>query len=179
MRSLVAGLLASLLLAAPAAAQDVSFPVIGSETKRGTGTTTALPSVKPTAKTVDGLTADWTGSGPGFAGTVVRSRGELISTDHLFDAYGADDGRDVERLNTMEPVSGVPETYRLEALQQQDPAGEFGVPVPDQFRYTTHYGDLERQDVADLSQVRIAAKGKDLFLEKALDTLKAEGKKAA
>ena len=54
-----------------------------------------------------------------------------VYTDHLFDAYGADDGRDAERLQRREPLDeNVPETYRLEALQQQDPAGEFGAARP-------------------------------------------------
>src|SRR5215213_9170383 len=122
MRSFVAGLGSALVLAslaAPAHAQDVTFPVLGTETKRGTVTTTALPDRPPTAKTVDGLFGDWIGTEAPYGGTVVRSHGELIYTDHLFDAYGADDGRDVERLDTFEPLDGVPETYRLEALLQQ------------------------------------------------------------
>jgi S-formylglutathione hydrolase FrmB len=166
MRSLVAGIAAAALLAAPPAlAQDVTFPVVGTETKRGTGTLTKLPSQERSGKTLDGLRADWTGTGTGFAGTIVRSRGELVYTDHLFDAYGADDGRDVERLNTLGPAyDAVPETYRLEALAQQDPAGQFGIPAPEEFRYATHYGDLERQDVADLSEVRIAATPTTLWL---------------
>ncbi|MDQ3741468.1 MAG: alpha/beta hydrolase-fold protein [Actinomycetota bacterium] len=160
MRSLVAGLGSALVLAAaatPAAAQDVTFPIVGTETKRGTGATTPLATQAPSAKIIDGLFGDWIGSATGFGGASVRSHGELIYTDHLFDAYGADDGGDVERLNTLAPAHDtVPETYRLEALAQQDPAGEFGVPVPEQFRYSTNYGDLEHVDVADLSEVRLA-----------------------
>ncbi|HEX8083155.1 MAG TPA: alpha/beta hydrolase-fold protein [Solirubrobacteraceae bacterium] len=177
MRSLVAGLGLALVLAAgaaPAPAQDVTFPIIGTETKRGTGSTTALPPQLPALKTLDGLMGDWTGDSTGFAGTIVRSRGELIYTDHLFDAYGADDGRDVERLSTFGPAhDNVPETYRLEALAQQDPAGEFGIPAPDQIRYSTNYGDLDHQDVADLSEVRLAAKDSVLWLLARTTTMKA------
>ena len=174
MRSLVAAVVAALVLAAPAAAQDVSFPIIGTETKRGTGTLTPLANQPRAAKALDGALGDWAGTGPGFAGTIVRSRGELIYTDHLFDAYGADDGRDVERLNTFGPVhDGVPETYRLEALLQQDPAGQFGAPAPDEFRYSSNYGDLDREDVADLSEVRAAFEGKHLWLLARTTTMKA------
>ena len=173
MRSLVAALGAALLLAAPATAQEVTFPIIGTETKRGTGTTTALPNQPRATKALDGAFADWVGTGTGFAGTTVRSRGELIYTDHLFDAYGADDGRDAERLNTTATADeNVPETYRLEALLQQDPAGEFGVPAPDQLRYSTNYGDLEHEDVADLSQVRAAFEGRHLWLLARTTTMK-------
>ena len=157
MRSLVLSL-AALAVAAPSAlAQDVTLPVLGRETPAGTGRTVALSAVAPAPKTIDGLIGDWTGEGPGFSGTIVRSHGELVYTDHLFDAFGADDGKDAERLQTMQPVSdGVPETYRLEALAQNDPAGEFGIPAPEQLRYKTNYGDLERVDAADLSEVRVA-----------------------
>lgn len=165
MRSFVAGLLAAFILAAPASAQDVTFPIVGAETKRGTGTTTPLAPQLPAAKAVDGAFGDWAGTGAGFGGTVVRSHGELVYTDHLFDAFGADDGRDAERLATFGDVhETIPETYRLEALMQQDPAGEFGVPLPEQFRYKTAYGDLDRQDAADLSELRLAVEGRHLWL---------------
>ncbi|HEX8207469.1 MAG TPA: alpha/beta hydrolase-fold protein, partial [Solirubrobacteraceae bacterium] len=167
MRSYVAGLGLALVLAAatPAAAQDVTFPIIGTETKRGSGTTTALPAQQPSVKALDAAFADWSGTATGFGGSLVRSHGELIYTDHLFDAYGADDGGDVERLNTFGPAhDAIPETYRIEALAQQDPAGEFGVPAPEELRYSTNYGDLEHEDVADLSEVRVAVQGTDLWL---------------
>src|SRR5687767_5925890 len=167
MRSYVAGLGLALVLAAaaPAAAQDVTFPIIGTETKRGSGTTVALPEQAPSPKALDGAFADWSGEGTGFGGTLIRSHGELLYTDHLFDAYGADDGRDAERLETFGPAhDNVPETYRLEALAQQDPAGQFGVPLPDQFRYSTNYGDLDHQDAADLSELRLTADAGSLSL---------------
>ena len=174
MRPLLAALLAILILPATTAAQDVTFPVVGTETKRGSGTTTPLPVQTPSVKTADGAFADWVGAATGFGGTLVRSHGELIYTDHLFDAYGADDGRDAERLATFGDVhETIPETYRLEALMQQDPAGEFGVPTPDEFRYATNYGDLEHEDVADLSEVRAAVEGQHLWLLARTTTMKA------
>ena len=179
MRALVAGLGSALVLAAavgPAAAQDVTFPIVGTETKRGSGATTALAAQAPSRKTIDGLFGDWVGSPTGFGGTTVLSHGELTYTDHLFDAYGADDGRDADRLEKLGPAhDNVPETYRLEALAQQDPAGEFGVPAPEQFRYSTNYGDLEHQDAADLHEVRLASQSGGLYLLARTTTMKAAG----
>jgi S-formylglutathione hydrolase FrmB len=179
-RCLAASLLALLALAPAAAAQDVTFPIVGTETPRGSGTLTALDPVAPTAKTLDGRVDDWTGTGPGFAGTVVRSHGELVYTDHLFDAYGADDGRDAERLEALGPVSeAVPETYRIEALLQNDPAGQFGVDTPPELQYRTNYGDLEREDRADLSEVRVAAGAGETWLLARTTTMASTAESAA
>ncbi len=162
MRSAAAAvLLLALLAAAPASA----YPVLGTETPRGSGTTVALPAKAPAAKTVDGLTGDWTGTGAGYGGVSVRSAEELIYTDHLFDAWGADDGKDAERLAQMQPVTdGVPETYRLEAILRNDPAGQVGAPSHEELRYLDHYGDLSRDTRADLSEVRVAPAVDGLFL---------------
>src|SRR4051812_9031475 len=152
----VAAALSALALAP--AAHAASLPVLGTETPVGTGKVVELKKDKPAAKTVDGRVGDWTGTPAGFSGPIVRSRGELIYTDHLFDAYGADDGHDAEYLQQTKPVTDtVPEAYRLGAILQNDPAGEFGVPAPDQVRYHTNYGDLPMQDRLDLSEVRVSA----------------------
>jgi S-formylglutathione hydrolase FrmB len=182
-RSLASILAAAVCLtaAATAAGQEttVTLPVIGTETPRGAGTTTALPNVAPTPKVLDGLIGDWTGSGPGFAGTIVRSHGELVYTDHLFDAYGADDGKDAERLARSELYTDtIPETYRLEALAQNDPAGQFGLPAPEQLKYEQNYGDLERADTADLREVRVAAGDGVLHLLARTTTMTAQGQTA-
>src|SRR3954452_3458646 len=47
----------------------------------------------------------------------------------------------------------VPETYRIDPALQYVPE-EFGIPTGP-FTWSTHYGDLEHQDQADLSQVRL------------------------
>src|SRR5688500_2637196 len=73
------------------------LPVLHEAAVRGEGVAAPLPRKAPTSKTVDGLTADWRGTATGFGGTMTISRGELVYTDHLFDAYGADDGQDAER----------------------------------------------------------------------------------
>jgi hypothetical protein len=178
-RSLVLSL-AALAIAAPAAsAQDATLPLLGRETPAGTGRTVALPAVAPAAKTIDGLIGDWTGTGPGFAGTIVRSHGELLYTDHLFDAFGADDGRDAERLAQAKPFTdAVPEAYRVEALLQNDPAGQFGAPTPEQLEYRKNYGDLDRVDAADLSEVRLAPADGGIDLLARTTTLKASGDNA-
>ena len=86
-----------------------------------------LPNVAPSAKTVDGSIADWRGRLPGFGGAVLYSRGELLYQDHLFDAWGADDGRDAQRLAVQDPLlEALPETYRIDPALQANLPGEFG-----------------------------------------------------
>src|SRR4029079_2198742 len=120
---------------------------------------------RPTPKVVDGSIADWTGTPAGFSGPTVRSHGELIYTDHPFDAYGAAEGKDAQYLKTTAPVNdNVPEAYRLGAILQNDPAGQSGLRDPEQLRYHTNDGDLPMQDRADLSEVRVAAGKGSLFL---------------
>src|SRR3954469_16468001 len=152
-------------LAVAPAAHAASLPVLGTETPAGTGKLVELKKDKPSAKTLDGRIGDWTGTPAGFSGPIVRSHGELIYTDHLFDAYGADDGHDAQYLQQTGPLTDtVPEAYRLGAILQNDPAGQFGVPAPDQVRYHTNYGDLPMQDRADLTEVRLAPGRDALYL---------------
>src|SRR6476659_10016839 len=63
----------------------------------GTLNITPAADVAPAAHVADGNAADWIGTATDFGGTAVYSRGEYVYTDHLFDAYGADDGRDRDR----------------------------------------------------------------------------------
>jgi acetyl esterase/lipase len=154
-------------------------PVLHGELRRGELVVSRAADVRPTRKTVDGDIGDWTGSASGFGGTVVRSRGELIYTDHLFDAYGADDGGDAERLGTLDPLAdAAPETYRLDPVFQQDVAGELGVPtedapLPPSLRAEEVYGDLEHVDAADLVEVRLAADRRHLYLLARTTTMQA------
>ncbi|MGH2837955.1 MAG: alpha/beta hydrolase-fold protein [Thermoleophilaceae bacterium] len=155
--------MAALLLLVPGTA--AAAPVLGTEVPAGTAVKQALRNVASSAKTVDGSAADWRGRLPGFGGAVLYSRGELLYQDHLFDAYGPDDGRDAQRLAVHDPLmAALPETYRIEPALQKNLPGEFGVPVPEQFEYSTHYGDLEGTDQADLSELRLAATSDDLFV---------------
>ena len=147
-----------------AGAQVPSTPILGPETPRGTHSTQPLPAVPAAARVVDGSPADWSGTATGFGGATVRSRGELIYTDHLFDAWGADDGRDRDRLATLDPLySNVPESYRIEPLLQYG-GGELGLPLPEQFNYQTHFGDIGMQDRADLTEFRAGVDASKLWL---------------
>lgn len=143
----------------------VTLPVARAEVMRGGGVLQGLARKRPTDKTIDGSRTDWGGQLPGFGGTIVRSRGELVYQDHIFDAYGADNGQDRDRLAVQDPlVAALPEAYRVEPALQYAPA-EFGIPTGP-FTFATNYGDLDHQDQADLSELRIGAAGKD-----ALDVL--------
>jgi dienelactone hydrolase len=141
------------------------LPVLHEAAARGEGIVTPLAPSAPSAKTVDGLIDDWQGTPTGFGGTTTLSGGELIYTDHLFDAYGADDGRDAERLARFEALSGpVPETYRLEPVFTSDLAGELGLPEVEVLAADDRYGNADRLDVADLLEVRVAATTSALHL---------------
>jgi hypothetical protein len=170
-RRLAALAVALLLVGAGAAvartipAPAPELPVLHEETRAGAVVVDGRTDVAPTAKTVDGDLADWVGAASGLAGQTVHSRGELIYTDHLFDAFGADNGGDRERLAALDPLNqAVPETYRLEAIFQSDLSGEFGLPAPDQAKAEEQYGDLPRQDDADLLELRVAADASSLHV---------------
>src|SRR4051794_40686289 len=82
------------------------------------------------------------------------SHGELVYEDHIFDAYGADNGQDAQRMAVQDPLEqAVPETYRIDPALQYLP-GEFGIPTGP-LTLDTHYGDLPHEDEADLSQLRL------------------------
>jgi pimeloyl-ACP methyl ester carboxylesterase len=161
-RPLVA--LIAMSLAAPAAADAANIPVLTPQTPAGGGTTVALEPAHDPPRAVDGRFGDWQGRLPGFGGALAYSRGELVYQDHIFDAYGADNGQDAQRLAVQDPAAAaVPETYRIDPALQYVPE-EFGIPTGP-FTWSTHYGDLEHQDQADLSQVRLGTDGsRDLWL---------------
>jgi hypothetical protein len=161
-------------LAGPAWADGASAPILGPETPAGTHRASPLPAAPAGPRTVDGSPGDWSGTAAGFGGASLVSRGELVYTDHLFDAYGADDGRDRDRLEKLDPVySNVPESYRLEPLLQYG-GSELGLPLPEQFNYQTHFGDLEMQDRADLTEFRLGADASKLWLLARTTTMTAE-----
>src|SRR3954469_25020294 len=138
----------------PAAAQAANVPVLTPDVPAGGGGAVPLQAAHDPARVVDGHVDDWTGRLPGFGGAVMYSRGELVYEDHIFDAYGPDHGQDAQRLAVEDPLqAAVPETYRIDPALQYVPE-EFGIPTGP-FTYSTHYGDLEHQDQADLSQVRV------------------------
>jgi dienelactone hydrolase len=143
----------------------VDAPVLGAETPRGTWETHASDAVPPATRTVDGDPSDWIGEVTMFGGTAVHSAGELVYTDHLSDAYGADDGRDAERremLGTAEDIAA--ESYRIEAAWNANLPGQAGVPPPPVVGTEAHYGHLDYQAHADLVEVRVAADTDHLWL---------------
>ena len=157
------------------------LPVLSADVPRGAGTIETGPAVTPTVKTIDGAISDWTGTGSGYAGTLLYSHGELIYQDHLFDAYGADDGRDAQRTGLTDPLEEeAPSTYRIDALMAQaDAPGQLGVDTPPQVSYDDTYGDtLDHQDHADLNELRLASDGQDLFILARTTTLRPEDRTA-
>jgi poly(3-hydroxybutyrate) depolymerase len=142
------------------------LPVLSEQTPRGTGTTVETAGPAPVAKVADGSISDWVGAPSHYGGTVVYSGGELVYQDHLFDAHGADDGRDAARLrDTAAAEEVLPGIYRVDALAQADAPGELGIEMPDQYKYDDTYGDaVDHQDAADLEEVRVALSGTDLGL---------------
>jgi dienelactone hydrolase len=167
-------LLATGLVAATAlvASADVEAPVLHAQQKRGTAVSTPLPPVAPTAKTVDGSTDDWTGEAPGFSGLTSYSAGEMVYADYLFDAFGADDGDDAERVARNDALEAAhPGFYRLEPTYQYDAAGQVGAPTGSAgVKGEPVYGDARDTDgrghvaAADLREVRVAADAETVHL---------------
>lgn len=148
-----------------AAPLPVDPPVAGAEVPRGTWSTSPSESVAPAVKSVDGAIEDWVGTASGYAGTVVHDAGELIYTDHLFDAYGADDGTDAQRRDLLGPTEDrAAEAYRIEAAINADLPGQVGAPAPPGVDMSSNYGDLDHQHAADLVEVRVAADTSALWL---------------
>lgn len=150
-----------LVVAGPAVAESnipvagTTLPVLRSQVAAGSGTLIALKAAHDPRHVIDGRTSDWTGRLPGFGGAIADSHGELVYEDHIFDAYGADNGQDAQRLSVLDPATAaVPEFYRLDPAYQYVP-GEFGIPTGPLVT-ETHYGDQPHQDEADLSEVRLA-----------------------
>src|SRR5437763_8818982 len=166
-----------LAFASAGASAEPSLPVLSVEVPAGHGTTTpARPCFDPPRR-VDGGMSDWHGRTTGFGGSTVYSCGELVYQDHVFDAYGPDNGQDVQRLkaqDALEPT--VPEIYRLDPAAQYLP-GEFGIPTPG-YNLSTHYGDLEHQDEADLSELHVGADAGSLSILARTTTMTAPAKTA-
>jgi hypothetical protein len=124
----------------------------------------------PSAKVVDGDPSDWIGKPTRFGGTLRLDAGEMIYTDYVFDAYGADDGVDAQRLALLDPLAELEErTYRLDQLFQA--AGDqFGAPAP--IGALDRYGDTTSlNDQADLSELRFAADANNVYLLARFTTL--------
>jgi len=138
------------------ASAGATAPVLSAETPTGGGSTSALTPRHDPPRRLDGDPADWHGQPAGYGGSLLYSAGELIYQDHLFDAWGPDNGQNTRRLAAQDPLAAlVPETYRVDPAIQYLPY-EFGVPTPG-MDIQTHYGALALQEQADLSEVRVAS----------------------
>ena len=91
-------LASSTVLPVSAAAQEVlpadEVPVLHPPAPRGTLVVAPAPDRAPSAKVVDGDPSDWVGESARVGGASRYDAGELVHTDFLYDAYGADDGTD-------------------------------------------------------------------------------------
>src|SRR3954469_16979785 len=153
MRRLLVSIIA-LFSVASGAASAATPPVLRTEVPAGSGRTVALAPRADGPRRVDGRAGDWGGATPGFGGAIAYSHGELVYQDHVFDAYGADNGQDAQRMAVEDPLEeALPETYRIDPALQYVPQ-EFGIPTGP-FTFDTHYGDLEHVDQADLDQLRL------------------------
>lgn len=146
-------------LAPAATAQEApEAPLLHPELERGALTVAASGDAPPAVPhAADGDPSDWVGTPSRFGGTTLSSAGELIYQDHLFDAYGPDDGDDASREAVLGPLrEGVPHTYRVEPVLQQGFTDDLGAPTPSIVRAREEYGDLQHVDAADLHEVRVA-----------------------
>ncbi|TMK22889.1 MAG: hypothetical protein E6G68_01415, partial [Actinobacteria bacterium] len=143
----------------PASAPDL--PVLQAEIPRGHIGATDVASRTPSAKTIDGDPSDWIGASTRLGGTAIYSAGEYVYQDYLTDDHGADDGRDVKRLKTLDPLRETePRTYPLDPVAQV--AGdEFGIGGPPLVSAQPQYGDAHLPGrlahEADLEEARVAA----------------------
>ncbi len=151
------------LSAADTTLPDEPVPVAHRETERGAWGTKRLASVTPAERVVDGEISDWQGVAPGLAGASLYSAGEYVYNDHLFDAYGADDGGDVERAQVDGPLhETVPQTYRTEAVYQANQVDDTAeLPL---LNGEEMYGDAGLQDRADLVEVRLGADNANVYV---------------
>jgi len=141
--------------------QAPDLPVLGPETPRGHLIVDDAPAIAPAPKTVDGDVSDWIGSPTRLGGTAIYSAGEYVYQDYLTDDHGADDGRDAQRLQTLDPLRvAEPRTYRLDPVAQVV-GDEFGVDGPPLISAQPQYGDASipgpLTHEADIEEARVAA----------------------
>jgi len=149
----------------PAGAPDL--PVLGPETPRGHIVVHDVAPRTPSAKTVDGDVSDWIGEPTRLGGTAIYSAGEYVYQDYLTDDHGADDGRDAQRLKTLDPLRRTePRTYRLDPVAQVL-GDEFGLSGPPLISAQPQYGDAAvpgpLAHEADMGEARVAADGGRLY----------------
>ena len=117
-------------------------PVARPEVPAGKGTTVGIAPRKAGPRKVDGDRSDWDGQLPGFGGVLMYSHGELVYEDHIFDAYGADNGQDRDRIGRAGPAhrGGSRDSTALDPASSTCP-GSSACP-PARSTYAMHYGDV-------------------------------------
>jgi pimeloyl-ACP methyl ester carboxylesterase len=141
--------------------QVPDLPVLTPETAPGRIVVAPAPSIAPSAKTVNGDVSDWIGAPTRLGGTAIYSAGEYVYSDFIGDDWGSDDGRDAERLATLDPLRELePRTYRLDPVGQVL-GDEFGLEGPPLLSAEPEYGDAAYPEglghEADIAEVRVAA----------------------
>jgi dienelactone hydrolase len=131
-------------------------PVLSEPITRGELVLAAATSRTPSDKVVDGDPSDWIGEASGIGGTSVWDAGEHVHSDFLFDAHGADDGGDAQRLDDFAGLFYLESrTERIDQLLRTS-GSQVGVPAP--LGAPDEYGDRPGGlDDADLREVRWAA----------------------
>jgi hypothetical protein len=143
--ALVAGLAASAAAGAATAADPA--PLVSRDLPAGhvrVRNAASTPADGRRRRPADGGLEHWVGKPSGFAGAAVYSRGELIYTDHLWDAYGASSPADATRDGLLDALAQqVPQVSRA-----QDVLLAFSKPA---------YGAGPVDYAADIDEVRFAA----------------------
>lgn len=148
--------------AAPDSVPDI-VPGISEPVERGELVTTELADRRPARKIVDGRIGDWMGRSARLAGSSHFDRGELIHTDFVWDAYGADEGEDIQRWNDFAGLFyEETRTRRVDALLRTL-EGQLGVPYP--IGADEEYGNDNRElALADMYEVRLAADDETVYV---------------
>lgn len=131
-------------------------PVLAEPIARGAVVLAEPTTQRPTRKAIDGDLADWVAEPSRIGGTSVWGAGEHVYSDFLFDAHGADDGADRDRLEQFAGALYVEDrASRVDQLLRTS-GSQLGVPEP--FGAPDEYGDVDGGlEVADLTEVRWAA----------------------
>lgn len=139
------------------------LPVLSYPIPRGQLFVCGQSAGTPGPKNIDGDPADWVGQPSRIGGSTRLYAGELIHSDFLFDAYGADDGTDAQRLALLDPLASIDARIRrFDALLQ---AGGDQLGVPEPIGASDRYGNSLGLDAeADLYEVRWAAEGDSVYL---------------
>lgn len=139
------------------------LPVASYLLPRGGLARCAAPAKTPSTKVVDGDPADWIGEPSRTGGTTRLDAGESIHTEFLFDAYGADDGTNAQRLALLSPLAQIDARIARFDILFQAAGDQLGVPAPIGAEDT--YGNtVELADEADLREVRWAVQSSSVLL---------------